>query len=123
MRQVAKSHFGLCCILDHKYNIFYLIQVTNVNGQFVPALPMKGTVLVNIDDLMQRWTADIYKSVVHRVLIPEGELKRRVPRRPLVLFYDPDDDIMITCLDGSNKYPPIRARDWIYHQLHSTYKF
>ena len=60
---------------------------------------------------------------VHRVLIPEGELKRRVPRRSLVLFYDPDDDIMITCLDGSNKYPPIRARDWIYHQLHSTYKF
>ena len=36
---------------------------------------------------------------VHRVLIPEGELKRRVPRRSLVLFYDPDDDIMITCLD------------------------
>lgn len=99
------------------------LEVTNVNGQFVPALPMKGTVLVNIDDLMQRWTADIYKSVVHRVLIPEGELKRRVPRRSLVLFYDPDDDIMITCLDGSNKYPPIRARDWIYHQLHSTYKF
>ena len=60
---------------------------------------------------------------VHRVLIPEGELKRRVPRRSLVLFYDPDDDITITCLDGSNKYPPIRARDWIYHQLRSTYKF
>jgi len=60
---------------------------------------------------------------VHRVLIPEGELKRRVPRRSLVLFYDPDDDTMITCLDGSNKYPPIRARDWIYQQLHSTYKF
>ena len=60
---------------------------------------------------------------VHRVLIPEGELKRRVPRRSLVLFYDPDDDTMITCLDGSNKYPPIRARDWIDHQLQSTYKF
>ena len=60
---------------------------------------------------------------VHRVLIPEGELKRRVPRRSLVLFYDPDDDIMITCLDGSNKYPPMRARDWIYHRLHSTFKY
>lgn len=57
-------HFGLCCVLDNKYNIIDLIQVTNVNGKFVPALPMKGTVLVNIDDLMQRWTADIFKSVV-----------------------------------------------------------
>ena len=41
-----------------------LIQVTNVDGQFVPAKPMKGAVLVNIDDLMQRWTSDRYKSVV-----------------------------------------------------------
>ena len=41
-----------------------LIQVTNVDGQFVPAKPMKRAVLVNIDDLMQRWTSDRYKSVV-----------------------------------------------------------
>ncbi|XP_078359493.1 uncharacterized protein LOC144643969 [Oculina patagonica] len=99
------------------------LEVANVNGQFVPATPMKGTVLVNIADFMQRWTADRFKSTVHRVLIPEAEIKRRVPRRSLVLFYAPDDDTMVTCLDGSNKYPPIRARDWIYQQLHSTYKF
>ncbi|XP_073239211.1 uncharacterized protein [Porites lutea] len=99
------------------------LEVTNVDGQFVPAKPMKGAVLVNIDDLMQRWTSDRYKSVVHRVLIPEEEIKRRVPRRSLVLFHDPDDDTMVTCLDGSNKYPPTRARDWIYHQLRSTYKY
>ena len=68
---------------------------------------------------------DFFSSIkqVHRVLIPEEEIKRRVPRRSLVLFHDPDDDTMVTCLDGSNKYPPIRARDWIYHQLHSTYKY
>ena len=68
---------------------------------------------------------DFFSSIkqVHRVLIPEEEIKRRVPRRSLVLFHDPDDDTMVTCLDGSNKYPPTRARDWIYHQLHSTYKY
>ena len=38
------------------------------------------------------------------MLIPEEEIKRRVPRRSLVLFHDPDDDTMVTCLDGSNKY-------------------
>ena len=43
---------------------FGLIQVTNVHGQFVSATPMKGTVLVNIADLMQRWTADKLKSTV-----------------------------------------------------------
>lgn len=60
---------------------------------------------------------------VHRVMIPEVEIKRRVPRRSLVLFYDPDDETIVTCLDGSNKYPPIKAGDWLYQQLHSTYKY
>ncbi|CAH3034846.1 unnamed protein product, partial [Porites lobata] len=55
--------------------------INNVDGQFVSATPMRGAVLVLIADLMQRWTSDRYKSVVHRVLIPEEEIKRRVPRR------------------------------------------
>lgn len=42
------------------------MQVSNIkyDGQFVPATPMKGTVLVNIGDLMQRWTSDTLKSTV-----------------------------------------------------------
>ena len=40
------------------------IQVRNVDGNFVAATPIKGTVLVNIADLMQRWTADRLKSTV-----------------------------------------------------------
>ncbi|CAH3034849.1 unnamed protein product, partial [Porites lobata] len=69
------------------------------------------------------WGLDFWSHSVHRVLIPEEEIKRRVPCRSLVLFHDPDDDTMVTCLDGSNKYSPIRARGWNYHQLHSTYKY
>ena len=60
---------------------------------------------------------------VHRVLIPEVEIKRRVPRRSLVFFVDPDYDAVITCMDGSNKYPPIRSRDWINKKLEETYKY
>ena len=55
------------------------------------------------------------------MLIPEEEIKRRVPRRSLVLFHDPDDDTMVTCLDGSNQYPPIIAKDWINYKRHLTY--
>ncbi|PFX20630.1 UPF0676 protein C1494.01 [Stylophora pistillata] len=43
------------------------LEVQNVNGQFIPATPMKGTVVVNIADLMQRWTADKLKSTVLNV--------------------------------------------------------
>ena len=61
---------------------------------------------------------------VHRVLIPEVEIKRRVPRRSLVFFVDPDPDALISCImDGSNKYPPIKAEDWIKKKLLATYKY
>ncbi|KAJ7340037.1 hypothetical protein OS493_002759, partial [Desmophyllum pertusum] len=34
------------------------LEVLPVNGKYSPARPIAGTVLVNIGDLMQRWTAD-----------------------------------------------------------------
>lgn len=99
------------------------LEVKNVKGQFVPAPPIEGTVLVNIADLMQRWTADKLKSSVHRVLIPESEQTRSVARRSLVLFTDPDLNEVIECVDGSNKYPPITTRDWKKKRLLETYSY
>ncbi|KAJ7394170.1 hypothetical protein OS493_003850 [Desmophyllum pertusum] len=99
------------------------LEVSHINGHFVPARPMKGTVLVNIGDLMQRWTSDKLKSTVHRVLIPEDEIKRRAPRRSLAFFVDPDVSALITCMDGLNKYPPITSGDWMQYRLKDTYKF
>ena len=57
------------------------------------------------------------------MLIPEEEIKRRVPRRSLALFHDPDNDTMVTCLDGSNQYPPIKAKDWVDGKRYSAYKW
>ena len=57
------------------------------------------------------------------MLIPEDEIRRRVPRRSLVFFVDPDHETVITCLDGSNKYPPITSKDWISKKLEETYKY
>ena len=56
------------------------------------------------------------------MLIPEEEIERRVPRRSLALFHDPDNDTMVTCLDGSNQYPPIKAKDWVDGKRYSAYK-
>ena len=49
----------------------------------------------------------------HRVLIPEDERQRRLVRRSIVFFVVPDDDVTVQCLDGSDKYPPVNAMDYI----------
>lgn len=66
---------------------------------------------------------DTYQLQVHRVLIPESQLKQNIPRRSLVLFTDPDHEEIIECVDGSNKYPPIKSGDWKKQRLLATYNF
>ena len=88
---------------------------------FVPATPIPGTAVVNVGNLMQRWTADQLIATKHRVLIPEEEMVKRSCRQSAGFFIHPDDDVMITCLDGSNKYEPITAFDYVNNKLKEMY--
>lgn len=94
------------------------LEVQNVHGQWVTATPIEGTVLVNIGDLMQRWTSDVYIAAKHRVTFPSGSSKTlwNSPRQSIAFFGNPDDDAIIECLDGSGKYPPVSAPDYIYNR-------
>ncbi|XP_061630084.1 uncharacterized protein si:dkey-10o6.2 isoform X1 [Phyllopteryx taeniolatus] len=95
------------------------LQVRGRSGEFilVPCIP--GAVLLNIADMMQRWTSDRFVSAVHRVLLPSADDSS--PRQSLVFFLMPDDDAVISCLDGSNKYPPVRAGDYFAERFSYLY--
>ncbi|XP_026221910.1 2-oxoglutarate-dependent dioxygenase htyE-like [Anabas testudineus] len=95
------------------------LQVCRRSGEFsgVPAIP--GTVLINIADLMQRWTSDQFVSVRHRVLLPP--VGDSGTRQSLAFFVHPDNDVLITCCDGSNKYPPITAADYLIERFNDSY--
>ena len=88
---------------------------------FIPASPIEGTILVNIGDLLQRWTNDELISTRHRVVVPRDELKRSTPRQSAAFFVHPDNDVIIECLDGSGHYPPISSLDYLNHRLDATY--
>ena len=45
---------------------FVILQVVNRDKKFVSATPLPGTIIVNIADLMQRWTADKFVSTVNK---------------------------------------------------------
>lgn len=46
------------------------LQVKSPTGKFVNATPIEGTVVVNAGDLLARWSNDVIKSTVHRVVEP-----------------------------------------------------
>ncbi len=55
------------------------LQVLNKEGQWIKAVPVEGTIVVNIGDFMMRLCNDMYKSTVHRVYNRSGEERVSMP--------------------------------------------
>ena len=51
---------------------------------------MEGTLIVNVADLLSRWTNGAYKSTPHRVVNSSGK-----ERLSMVLTFDPDPETLI----------------------------
>jgi len=55
------------------------------SGAWIPAPPLPGTLVVNVGDLLGRWSNDRFASTPHRVLNRSGH-----ERMSIATFYDPD---------------------------------
>lgn len=61
------------------------LQVRRRDGVWIEAPPIKGTLVCNIGDLLQRWSNDRYASTVHRVINRSSCARYSIP-----VFYDPN---------------------------------
>jgi isopenicillin N synthase-like dioxygenase len=67
------------------------LEVRNAAGEWVAAPPIEGSFVVNLGDLMARWTNGVYQSNMHRVLNARPDQDRySVP-----YFYSPRFDAVI----------------------------
>jgi len=80
------------------------------DGEWLPVTAPPGGFVVNIGDLMQRWTGDRWVSTPHRVVGPAGESQRR---QSLVFFHNPRADALIETLGGATTYEPVRAGEYV----------
>ncbi|XP_077987162.1 uncharacterized protein LOC144441458 [Glandiceps talaboti] len=93
------------------------LEVMNTLGKYVAATPIEDTIVINLGDMMQRWTADKLKATKHRVVMPTTDEDKLKGRQSIVLFVYPDKDVLVECTDGSNKYPPIKFHDYLIQGL------
>ena len=91
------------------------LEVRTPTGDYVPANPIPGTTLVTPGAFIQRWTADAVKATEHRILIPTDDRRKKV-RQAVIWFLNADDDSVIECIDGSNKYKAVTSRDYIQYK-------
>jgi isopenicillin N synthase-like dioxygenase len=74
------------------------LQVRDRSGNWIDIKARSGSLIVNIGDLMQRWTGDRWTSSIHRVVNPPRERADGSRRQSLVFFHEPDPDALVRSL-------------------------
>ena len=57
----------------------------------------------------------------HRVLLPSDEEKRRTVCQCVSFFVHPDNDVVMKCIDGSDKYSAITAKEATDRRMNATW--
>jgi len=99
------------------------LQVKTVQGEWIDAPPLPGTLIINVGDLLARWTNDEYVSTPHRVVNASGR-----ERLSLVLAYDPEPRTMIDPRDifgpeVTTDYEPITCGDYLEWRFRKAFAY
>lgn len=120
LRAGAHSDYGAFTILNGE-NVPGGLQVLAKDGHWIDVETDPETFVVNIGDLLMRWTNDRWVSNTHRVVNPPASIASRAKRLSIAFFQQPNYDALIECIapPGKAKYPPVRSgeyRDLKYRQ-------
>ena len=91
------------------------LQVMTKAGVWAEAPLLPGAFIVNVGDLLARWTNERWVSTLHRVVNPQGAEAASSRRLSLGFFQEIDPDAEVSALPGTvdadnpSKYPPISA--------------
>lgn len=98
------------------------LEVCNADGDWVRATPLAGSFVVNIGDLLQRWSNDIYRSNLHRV-----RNDNPAPRYSLPFFMDGDHAVTVSCLPSCcsetqpARHAPCTIGDYLAQKIQETF--
>jgi isopenicillin N synthase-like dioxygenase len=100
------------------------LQVRAKDGTWIAAPPVPGSFVVNIGDMMERWTNGVFTSTLHRVVNTSGQERYSLP-----FFFDPDYEAPVVCLETclapgeSPKFPPTTAGRHLLEKINASFSY
>ncbi|MBC8306757.1 MAG: isopenicillin N synthase family oxygenase [Pelagibacterales bacterium] len=98
------------------------LQVKNNKGEWIDAIAADDEIVINVGDMLSRYTNDKLKSTIHRVINPPRELWGK-SRYSIPFFLHPIGsmklNVLENCIDESNpkKFDDITAHDFLINRL------
>jgi isopenicillin N synthase-like dioxygenase len=92
------------------------------SGGWIHADPVPGTYVVNLGDMIARWTNDRYRSTLHRVVNASGRERYSIP-----FFFVGNPDHAVSCLPTclspgeTPRYPPTTVEAHLREMYRRTY--
>lgn len=102
------------------------LEIITPDGEWTPVPPVPGAFVINIGDLMARWTNDRWVSTLHRVVNPSPEDGGMARRQSLAFFHQPNWNAEITVLHAclgegeTPKYGPVLSGPCLMSKFKAT---
>ena len=139
VRAGAHTDYGSVTLLFQDDRGGLQVQGPGGKGEWLDVEPIEGACIVNAGDLLTRWSNDLVKSTLHRVVEPP--LKERVEgvsmddeeeeypsRYSIAYFCNPDFDRWIEALPGTyggekgeKRYEGVNSGEYLVQRLTATY--
>jgi isopenicillin N synthase-like dioxygenase len=113
LRAGAHTDYGGLTILNGE-DVPGGLQVRTRAGAWVDVRTPPEQLVVNIGDLLMRWTNDRWLSNLHRVVNPPFDRGENRPRLSIAFFNHPNWDVHIECLaePGQARHAPVLSGDY-----------
>ncbi|MFZ0521478.1 MAG: 2-oxoglutarate and iron-dependent oxygenase domain-containing protein [Candidatus Acidiferrales bacterium] len=104
------------------------LEIFTPDGEWQAVPMMQDAFIVNIGDLMARWTNDHWVSTLHRVVNPPPDASGSTRRQSIAFFHQPNWEAEITCIPTclnageTAKYSPVRSGEYLMGKFHRTVK-
>ena len=124
---MGESQFGVSPHTDYGcVTILYQdtiggLQVQDRNGEWLKAPPVPGTFVVNVGDLLHRWSNNRFISNPHRVVNTSGQERFSIP-----VFIDPNWDTVIDPVvkaGGKTRHAPIGCAEYIHEIYQRSFAY
>lgn len=104
------------------------LQVLTLEGQWIDVVPVENSIIMNVGEMLMRWSNDVLKATLHQVRAPQSSNgDDGLPERySIALFCNPNKDTLLECLEPCctpnrpAKYEPINAHEYITKRLSDT---